>query len=138
MTKFYVIKAALADPEAESFACEAVKTMYGGERVATGDVAFLVDSENSGGRGLVARGVVTAVLALPRPAGPARWTPRVNLGIRRTALARARLGRAELKGFTDWGDGRPQTEIAFKFYRQATDKLAGISATAAAFLDTFF
>lgn len=138
MTKFYVIKATLADPEAESFAFEAVKTMYGGKRVAAGDVVFLVDSETSGGEGLVARGVVTAVLAPPRPSGPARWTPRVNLRIRRTALARAALSRAELKAYTDWADGRPQTELNFKFYRQATDKLVGVSDATAAFLDGFF
>jgi len=35
-------------------------------------------------------------------------------------------------------DGRPQTEIARKLYRQANNKIAGISDQAAAFLNTFF
>ena len=35
-------------------------------------------------------------------------------------------------------DGRPETELNFKFYRQATNKIAGISDEAAAFLRGFF
>ena len=46
----------------------------------------------------------------------------------------AGLGRAELKPFADWDDGRPGTELNFKFYRQATDKIVGLSDDAAAFL----
>jgi hypothetical protein len=38
----------------------------------------------------------------------------------------------------DWDDGRPETELNFKFYRQATDKIAGLSGAAAAFLAGFF
>lgn len=37
-------------------------------------------------------------------------------------------------GFADWKDGRPETELNFKFYRQATNKIIGISDAAAAFL----
>ena len=37
-----------------------------------------------------------------------------------------------------FGDGQPGTELNFKFYRQATNKIVGISAEAAAFLDEFF
>ncbi|MEH2624920.1 hypothetical protein V1292_002975 [Bradyrhizobium sp. AZCC 1719] len=37
-----------------------------------------------------------------------------------------------------WNDGQPGTELNFKFYRQATNKIAGISDEAAAFLDEFF
>jgi hypothetical protein len=48
------------------------------------------------------------------------------------------LGRRELKSFTDWRDGRPETELNFKFYRQATNKIVGISDEAAAFLEGFF
>jgi hypothetical protein len=62
----------------------------------------------------------------------------VNVTIRRTALAKRRLGRSELKSFTDWEDGRPETELNFKFYRQATNKIVGISDEAAAFLSHFF
>jgi hypothetical protein len=48
------------------------------------------------------------------------------------------MGRRELKGFADWSDGRPSTELNFKFYRQATNKIVGISDEAAAFLDGCF
>ena len=58
--------------------------------------------------------------------------------IRRTALAKQRLGRSELKRFSDWNDGRPETELNFKFYRQATNKIVGISDEAATFLRGFF
>jgi hypothetical protein len=54
------------------------------------------------------------------------------------ALAKRRLGWKELKLFSDWNDGRPKTELNFKFYRQATNKIAGISDEAAAFLRGFF
>ena len=56
----------------------------------------------------------------------------------RTAQATRSLGRRDLKPFSDWKDGRPQTELNFKFYRQATNKIAGISEEAAAFLRRFF
>jgi hypothetical protein len=46
--------------------------------------------------------------------------------------------RKELKPFTGWNDGRPETELNFKFYRQATNKIVGISDESAAFLDGFF
>jgi hypothetical protein len=48
------------------------------------------------------------------------------------------LGRSELKPLTDWNDGRPGTELNFKLYRQATNKIVGISEAAAAYLDGFF
>jgi len=35
-------------------------------------------------------------------------------------------------------DGRPETELNFKFYRQATNKIVGISEQAAAFLEGHF
>ena len=54
------------------------------------------------------------------------------------ALTTRRLGRAELKPFADWDDGRPETELNFKLYRQATDKIVGLSDGAAAFLAGFF
>jgi len=62
----------------------------------------------------------------------------VSVTIQRTALAKRRLGRSELKPFSDWNDGRPETELNFKFYRQATNKIVGISDEAAAFLRGFF
>ena len=134
----FAIKAEVCDPRAKTFAFTAQKTMYGGKRVAEGDTVFVFPSENEGGQGLIARGVVTAAEAIAKRRGIARQTPRVSLTIRRTALAKRPLGRSELKHFTDWNDGQPGTELNFKFYRQATNKIAGISDDAAAFLSEFF
>ena len=54
----FAIKAEIRDPQAEMFAFTAQKTMYGGKHIAAGDTVFLFASENEGGQGLVARGVV--------------------------------------------------------------------------------
>ena len=51
----------------------------------------------------------------------------MSIAVKRTALAKKRLGRSELKPFSNWKDGRPETELNFKFYRQATNKIVGIS-----------
>ncbi|TWT10739.1 hypothetical protein [Reyranella sp. CPCC 100927] len=134
----FAIKAAVDDPRARTFAFVAQKTMYGGKRIAAGDIVFVFASENEGGRGLIARGVVTSAQAVARKRGVVRQTPRVSLSIRRTALAKRSLGRSELKPLTDWDDGQPATELNFKFYRQATNKIVGISDKAAAFLNRFF
>ena len=112
--------------------------MYGGRRIAAGDTIFVFASENEGGCGLVARGVVTSAEAVPRRPGIARQTPRVSITVRRAALAKQPLGRGELRPFSDWNDGRPETELNFKLYRQATDKIVGLSDGAAAFLSGFF
>ena len=133
----FAIKAEVSDPRAEAFAFAAQKTMYGGKRIAAGDMIFVFASENEGGPGLVASGIVTSAEATPRKRGIARQTPRVSITIRRTALAKRRLGRSELRMFSDWDDGRPETELNFKFYRQATNKIVGISDAAAAFLRGF-
>ncbi|HVU25679.1 MAG TPA: hypothetical protein VHE13_16230 [Opitutus sp.] len=134
----FAIKTELRNWRAKILTFRAQKTMYGGKRIAAGDTLFIFASENEGGPGLVARGVVTSATVAPRPPGVERWTPRVSIGVRRTALAQRRLGRGELKPFSTWRDGRPETELNFKFYRQATNKIAGLSDTAAAFLDGFF
>jgi len=134
----FAIKAEVSDPRAETFAFRAQKTMYGGKQIAAGDTIFVFASENEGGSGLIASGVVTSAEAIAKKPGIDRQTPRVSVTIRRTALARRRLGRSELKPFSDWNDGRPETELNFKFYRQATNKIAGISEEAAAFLRGFF
>jgi hypothetical protein len=112
--------------------------MYGGRNIAAGDTIFIFASENEGGQGLVARGVVTEAKPVPKRAGVLRQTPRVSIAVKRTAMAKRPLGRAQLKPFTDWDDGRPETELNFKFYRQATNKIVGISGQAAAFLEAFF
>ena len=134
----FAIKAEVCDARAKTFAFTAQNTMYGGKHIAEGDTVFVFASENEGGQGLIARGVVTAAEAVAKRRGIARQTPRVSLTIRRTALAKRPLGRSELKHFTDWNDGQPGTELNFKFYRQATNKIAGISDDAAAFLSEFF
>jgi hypothetical protein len=134
----YAIKAEVGDQGAGTFTFTAQKTMYGGKHIAEGDTVFVFASENEGGPGLVASGVVTAARAIPKKPGVARQTPRVSITVRCRALAKRRLGRSELKPFSDWNDGRPETELNFKLYRQATNKIAGISEEAAAFLRGFF
>src|SRR5437762_7867369 len=138
MSMMFAIKAEVSDPRAETFAFSAQKTMYGGKHIAMDDMIFVFASENEGGPGLIASGVVTSAKAIAKRRGVARQTPRVSITIRRTALARRRLGRTELKRFCDWNDDYPETELNFKFYRQATNKIVGISDKAAAFLRALF
>jgi hypothetical protein len=134
----YAIKTEVKDNTAEEFAFSAQKTMYGGRHIASGDKIFIFASENQGGTGLIACGVVTFVEAIAKVSGVERQTPRVSITVRRTALVKQRLGRSELKRFSNWSDSRPETELNFKFYRQATNKIVGISDQAAAFLLGFF
>jgi hypothetical protein len=128
----FAIKAEVCDPRAKTFAFAAQKTMYGGKQIAEGDTVFVFASENENGQGLIARGVVTSAAAIAKTRGITQQTPRVSVTIRRT------VGRSELKHLTEWNDGQPGTELNFKFYRQATNKIGGISDEAAAFLREFF
>jgi hypothetical protein len=134
----FVIKAEIRDPRAKTFTFTAQKTMYGGKNIAAGDTVFVFASENEGGQGLIARGVVTSAAATARKRGVERQTPRVSITVKRTALAKRPLGRSEIKRFTDWKDGQPGTELNFKFYRQATNKIGSISDETAAFLAGLF
>ena len=134
----FVIKAEVLDSRTKILAFPRQKTMYGGKHIAAGDAVFVFASENEGGQGLAARGVVAVATAIKRVPGVARQTPRVSVTVKRTAFAKRPLGRRELKPFTDWNDGRPQTELNFKLYRQATNKVIGISDETAAFLRRFF
>lgn len=134
----FAINVEIRNPRAKTFAFNAQKTMYGGKRIAKGDVIFIFASENEGGPGLIARGVVTGAKATPRIPGMERQTPRVSITVSRNALAKKRLGRSELKPFSNWKDERPETELNFKFYRQATNKIVGLSAEAVAFLGRCF
>ena len=134
----YAIKAEVIDPNADSWSFKAQKTMYGGKRIRAGDLIFVLASENQGGIGLVARGTVSRAEAVPKRQGAERQTPCVSVTVNRTGQARRRLGRYELRPFTEWDDGRPETELNFKFYRQATNKIVGLSEEAAAFLCGFF
>lgn len=134
----FAIKAEVKNTGAKTFAFRAQKTMYGGKKIAKGDPIFVLASENEGGPGLIASGVVTSVEPVAMKPGIARQTPRVSITIKRTAAVRRRLGRSELKPFSNWKDGRPETELNFKFYRQATNKIVGLSEEAALFLRKFF
>ena len=134
----YAIKAEIVDPLARSFAFTALKTMYGGKLIAEGDTVFLFASENEGGQGLIARGVVTQADPVGKKRGIARQTPRVSVTVKQTALAKRPMGRRELRHLTDWNDGQPGTELNFKFYRQATNKIIGLSDRAESFLNKCF
>ncbi|MGY4311778.1 hypothetical protein [Bradyrhizobium sp. JR3.5] len=134
----FAIKTEIGEPRAKAFIFTAQKTMYGGKLIAADDIVFVFASENEGGNGLIARAVVTSAEPVPRKLDVARQTPRVSIAVRRVALVKRPLGRDALKRFKDWDDGRPETELNFKLYRQATNKIVGISDETAAFLDRFF
>jgi hypothetical protein len=123
----FAIKTVVSDPLAQTFAFSTQKTMYCGKQIAKGDTIFLFASENERWRGLMASGV-TSAKAIAKKRGIGRQALRVIITIKRT----------ELKRFCDWNDGRPESELNFKFYRQATNKIIGISDGAAAFLRGFF
>lgn len=134
----FAIKAEISEPRAKTFVFDAQKTMYRGKDIARGDTVFVFASENEGGQGLIARGVVTSAEAIAKKRGLARQTPRVSVTIKRTAFAKRPLGRGNLRLYSDWKGGRPETELNFKFYRQATNKIVGLSDEAVAFLNEFF
>lgn len=68
----FAIKAAVSDRSAEAFTFSEQKTMYGGKHIAAGDVIFVFASENEGGPGLIASGIVTSAKATPKKRGIAR------------------------------------------------------------------
>jgi hypothetical protein len=84
-------------------------------------------ARTEGGFGLIAKGVVSRAEATPKRPDVERQTPRVSIAVNRSGQAKRRLGRSELKAFNEWNDGRPETELNFKFYRQATNKIVGLS-----------
>ncbi|MDO9415328.1 hypothetical protein [Pararhizobium sp.] len=134
----FAIKIAIDDPDADQFSFDTVKTMYGGKAVAKGDLVFVFASENEGGQGLIASAIVLSAEAIPRRPDFARQTPCVSLRLERIARAKRPLGRNALKTFRDWDDGQPETELNFKLYRQATNKLIGLSDETATFLERHF
>ena len=125
----FVVKAAPRPEDAGRLEFDE-KTMWRGKDVRAGDEVFIFAAEHNGGRGLYARGVVTEAV---RGVGS-----RVSLAVTRTGAAIRPLGRAELRMFRDVSDDGPETEIDRKLYRQATNKIAGVSDRAAAFLRGFF
>ncbi|MBU6444841.1 MAG: hypothetical protein KGR48_13130 [Alphaproteobacteria bacterium] len=131
----FALKAAIADTGAKVFVLRAQKTMYGGKAIAAGDTVYVFASENEGGPGLIAKGIVTAAdhAGVKKPEGVARYTPRVSIEVTRAATATRPLGRAQLRPFI--GKGGVRGELADRFYKQATDKIIGLSDEAAAWLD---
>jgi hypothetical protein len=107
----FAVKSEVSDICAETFVFASQKTMYGGKLIAKGDTIYVFASENEGGCGLFARGVVTFAKAVAKKPGITRHTPRVTIEVRRTAVAQRQLGRSQVKHFTDWKDGQPETEI---------------------------
>ena len=134
----FAIKAEITDIDARYWTFIEQKTMYGGRTVAQGDTIFVFASENEGGSGLIAQGRVTVAKAIPKKPSIERQAPRVSISVEATAKVKRRLGRSELKPYNNWNDGRPETELNFKFYRQATNKIIGISHETAAYLSTCF
>lgn len=106
------------------------KTMWRGKAIRPGDHVFLFAAEHNGGHGLYARGVVAEA--------DRREGIRVWVKVRRTQAASRPLGRAELRAFRDLAEGGPGAEIDHKLYRQATNKIAGVSDAAASFLSAYF
>jgi hypothetical protein len=62
----------------------------------------------------------------------------MSITVTRTALAKRAFGREQLKPWRGVTDGSPQAELDFKSYRQATNKIGGISEEAGKFLERFF
>ena len=118
----FAIKAEVSDPWAETFAFSDHKTMYGGKRIAKGDRIFVFASENGGGPGLIASGVITSAKVIANKRGIARQTPRH----RQTYRAReAALGPERAQIFFATGttvDPRPSSISNF-IVRQRTRSL---------------
>jgi hypothetical protein len=68
----FVIKAEIRNIQAKTLTFGAQKTMYGGKHIAKGDTVFIFSSENEGGRGLIARGIVSSTEAIKKKSGIAR------------------------------------------------------------------
>jgi len=110
----FAIKAEVSNPCAETFAFSAQKTMYGGKHIAKGDRIFVFASENECGPGLIASGIVGSAKTIAKKRGIARQTPRVSITITRTALAKRRMGRTQLKTFSDWKKRRRSSADSFR------------------------
>ncbi len=134
----FAVRGRIADTGSGVFTFPEHKTMYGGRHIAEGDTVFVFSDGKESGEGLVACAIVTSALAIPKKPGIARQTPRVSVSLERTALVKRRLGRGELRPFSGREEGRPESEIHFKLYRETTDKIVGLSDAAAAFLQEFF
>ena len=134
----FAIKAEVADRPGKTLTFARQKTMYGGKLITAGDTIFIFASENEGGAGLMAVAAVTSASAVPKNPDIQRQTPRVSIVVRLGQSAKQPLGRAELKPYSSWNDGQPETELNFKLYRQATNKIVGITPATATFLRGLF
>jgi hypothetical protein len=88
----FVIKAEVSDPRAKTFTFTAQNAMYGGKHITKGDTVFVFASENEGGQGLVARGVVDSTEPTAKKRGIARQTPRMSSTIGARHLRSGRWG----------------------------------------------
>jgi hypothetical protein len=134
----YAVKAFIEDPVAQTIDLVACKTMYAGKHIGRDDQVFLFANEQSPRAGLVGCGIVLAAEPLARLPDVMRQTPRVSISVGSIVHPKRPLTRRDLVSFKDYGDGRPQSELNFKFYRQSTDKIVGLTDETAAFLHDFF
>lgn len=99
--------------------------MYGGKQIANGDTVFVFASENEGGKGLLARGVVTSAEAIAKESGVARQAPRVSIAVKRTTLAKRPIGCANSNNLpTGRMAGRKPSSISNSTVRQGTKSSA--------------
>ena len=119
----FAIKTEVRDLRAKTFVFTAQKTMYGGEpkatRCSSGKRERARARPRRAWRGHFYRGHREETRSRPSN------TPRQHCRQMQRPYEEA-LGRSELKHFTDWNGGQPETELSFKFYRQATNKSLGI------------
>ena len=134
----FAIKAEITDTNAQSWNFMEQKRLRGQSANAEGDTIFVFARKNKCGLGLIAQGTVTTAKATSKKQGVQRQTPRLSIGIQAATGVEYRFGRNELRALHNWNDGRPGTELNFKFYRQATNKALGVSPDAAAYLITCF
>lgn len=134
--KWYAIKAEIQHPQANQFVFTAQKTMYGGKWVNVGDCIFIFASENQGGTGLVACGVVKECEIIPRTA--AKQTPRISIIVERRGSNKQPLGRTQLRSFRGHQGTAPEVELDFKLYRQSTNKVIGLTEKTGEFLNALF
>ena len=136
-SNWFAIKVEVYDLAASRYDFRAQKTMYGGKHIAVGDIVFIFASENEGGAGLFARGIVSHAEANPRTAAR-RQTPRVTIQVQRDGSTRRPFGRSQVREFRGKSIDRPEAEIDFKLYRQATNKIVGLSDATGEFLNELF
>jgi len=136
IVRWFAIKAEVPDSDAASFVFVAQKTMYGGKGAKVGDGIFIFASENHGGSGLVAKGVITACESIARTAE--RQTPRISIAVERSGSNKRPLARAQLRSFRGQAGDAPEAELDFKLYRQATDKIVGLTDGTGKFLNGLF